>query len=375
VSSVTREGIDELVQLLQQRAQHASTKHVDRPFRLPIDRAFIKAGFGSIVTGTAFSGELSIGDEVEIAPQGIRARVRGLQVHQRTVERVYAGQRVAINLAGVEREELERGNVVTEPGYLLPTKRIAVQLHLLHNAPRPLRDGTPIRLHVGTGEWVARILLLSGDQLEPGETAFAEVRINDAIACARFDRFVIRSYSPIHTIGGGIILEPYPLRYRRRSRDYWYSCERKAQQDYTVTALTLLEENAMGLSLQQLCVLLHIRPQHAREIINVLVEDNRAIELGTHFYMSIRTYQQVRDELISAVKAYHTAHPLHRGIDKSMLLARLKGVNDADTFESLLERFETEGVIVVDREVVRLPEHTVELTGHYAEIAKRMERV
>lgn len=376
VSSVTGEGLSELVQLIQRKAMEVKPrKEVERPFRLPIDRAFIRAGFGVIVTGTAFSGEVSVGQEVEISPIGVRTRIRSMQVHKQSVERAFAGQRVAMNLAGIERESIERGYVVTEVGYMPPTNRIAVHVRLLPSAKKPLRDGAPVRLHIGTGEWVARLLLLSGNELAPGEDAFAELRADEYLACVRYDRFVIRSYSPIETIGGGIVIEPYPPKLRRRSQRYIESCKRKSTGDYEAAAEMLLEEHANGLSVRELSVLLHMKLQHTADLLNMLCKRGSAIRLGDDLCISATTYKVAKDEVLSLLRSYHQEHPLHMGMRKSVLFGQVSSISNEATLELLLLRLQEENEIAVERELVRLRSHSPSLSGRYLEIANSMLKI
>jgi selenocysteine-specific elongation factor len=373
VSSVTGEGFDELLKLIQQKAKEVIPhKDVERPFRLPIDRAFIKSGFGVIVTGTAFSGEVCVGQEVEIMPLEIRTRIRSMQVHGNSVEKAFAGQRVAMNLVGIEREEISRGCVVTEVGYMKPTNRIVVKLRLLEDAKKPLKDGAPVRLHIGTGEWIARALLLKGDELEPGEEEFVELRTDEKIACVRYDRFVIRSYSPQETIGGGLVIEPYPQRYRRRSPQYYESCVRKASTDYKETALALLDEHKDGLKVSELSVLLHLKRELTAKLLEELCEEGKAIKLSDVFFMSAKSYDTASEELLSLLRSYHSKHPLHMGMKKVTLLGQLESIESDAVLELLLKRLEVEGRVVVEKELVRLPEHSPKLTGRYSQIADRM---
>lgn len=376
VSSVTGEGLSELVQLIQRKADEVNPrKETERPFRLPIDRAFIKAGFGVVVTGTAFSGEVGVGQEVEISPIGVRTRVRSLQVHKQNVERAFAGQRVAMNLTGIERETIERGYVATEVGYMPPTNRIAVRVRLLPSAKKPLKDGAPVRLHIGTGEWVARLLLLSGSELNPGEEAFAELRTDEYIACVRYDRFIIRSYSPIETVGGGIVIEPYPPKLRRTSQRYIESCKRKSTGNYEAAAEALLEEHANGLKPKELSILLHTGRERTIEMLNKLCERGSAVKLGDELYISAATYKLAKDEVLSLLRSYHREHPLHMGMRKGVLFGQVNSISDEATFELLLSRLQEEGEISIEREVVRLSSHSPSLSGRYLDIAKGMLKV
>lgn len=376
VSSVTGEGLDELKRIIQRKANEVKPrKEMERPFRLPIDRAFIKPGFGVIVTGTAFSGEVSIGQEVEIAPLGVRTRVRSIQVHKRDVNRAFAGQRVAMNLTGIEREDIERGHVVTEVGYMLPTNRIAVKLRLLPSAKKPLKDGAPVRLHIGTGEWIARVFLISDKEIQPCGVGFVELRTDEQVACVRYDRFVIRSYSPAETIGGGVIIEPYPPKYRRRSERYLESCRRKSTGDYADAASAILEEHPNGLKVNELSVLMHMNHESTKELLKKLCKNGNAVKLSDELFISSSACEAAKDELLSLLHSYHEVHPLHRGIRKSTLFGQMQSVTDETTLELLLLRLQEEGEVAVERELVRLSTHSPSISGRYLDVANKMLKV
>src|ERR671923_1201815 len=215
VSAKTAQGIDELKRALQELVVRVPPKQSEGKFRLPVDRVFTIRGFGTVVTGTLFSGMIRVEDRVQIYPKGIEAKVRGLQVHNAGVPEAVAGQRTAVNLQGIEKVELERGDVLGRPGEFLPTFMLDAVLQHLADAPRPLRHRARVRLHVGTSEIMGRVILLDRDELAPGEETYVQFRLEaPAIALPR-DRFVIRSYSPVQTIGGGMLLDVQPAKHRR----------------------------------------------------------------------------------------------------------------------------------------------------------------
>jgi selenocysteine-specific elongation factor len=215
-SAVTHAGLGELLAALDAALDHApSRRDIGRP-RLPIDRVFTITGFGTVVTGTLQDGPLRTGQEVEIVPRGTRARIRGLQAHKRGVEAGHPGSRLAVNLAGVAKGELARGDVLTLSGRLRPTTAIDVRLEVLPGAPRPVAHNAELELYLGAAETPARVLLLDRDELPPGESGWAQLRLARPIAAARGDRFIVRVPSPSLTIGGGLVVEPWARRHRRR---------------------------------------------------------------------------------------------------------------------------------------------------------------
>ena len=218
VSAATGEGLDDLKHALAKLVAEAQTRSSDGPFRLPVDRVFSMRGFGTVVTGTSAAGRLRIGDSVMVYPMQHKTKVRGLQVHNEEVQEIYAGQRTAVNLQAVERALIQRGNVVATPGALVPTHLLDVELELLSSAPRPLKHRAKVRFHTGTAEHLATAVLLDREELKPGEKAFAQIRLDQPTTALRGDRFVLRSYSPVQTIGGGAILHPLPRKHKGHGR-------------------------------------------------------------------------------------------------------------------------------------------------------------
>jgi selenocysteine-specific elongation factor len=379
VSSVTGEGLDELLKLMDAVAQEVPPKDTTRPFRLPIDDAFVKAGFGTIVRGAIFSGIVRVGDEVEVMPKGLFTRVRSLHTYGKPVEVAVAGQRAAMNLSGIEREIVERGDVVVQPGTMVATDRIDVRLKLLpetafHRSVSvpSLRHGSPIRFHLGTAERIGRIFFLDRDEVDLGEEIFAEVRLEEPIACAWGDLFVIRTYSPMVTIGGGQVIEPVPpQRKRRRIASEIQRLEQKAksQSDY---AATLLSESEKGLSSSEVAKRLFVSTEQARQILDELVAAGLAIPLDNQTIVHADFVNRLRSEIVAQLSRYHAERPLRRGMPKEQL--RVAVGAPAEIFEQLLQLFAQTGEIVIDREAVRLPSHEVQLSEEHRVWAQRMEQ-
>ena len=249
VSSRTGDGLPELRSALRQLAEETPQRPVSGLLRLPVDRVFSLKGFGTVVTGTLVSGELIEGEEVEALPSGARARVRGLQVHGESVERVGAGSRTAVNLGGVDKEALARGDVLVRPGSVLPTALLDVELSLLPDA-RPLRDGARVRVHAASAERLGRVRLLEAASLEPGASGVAQLRLESPFVAGRGDRLVLRSYSPALTIAGAVVLDPLPP--RRRAADATLVSALRGKDAATAAAAFAEQAGAAGLALPAL---------------------------------------------------------------------------------------------------------------------------
>ncbi|MCS7265595.1 MAG: selenocysteine-specific translation elongation factor [Armatimonadetes bacterium] len=379
VSSVTREGLDKLLKLMDIIAQEVPPKDTTRPLRLPIDDIFVKAGFGTIVRGAIFSGTVHIGDEVEVVPKGVITRVRSLQSYGKPVEIAFAGQRAAMNLGGVEREAIERGDVVTLPNTLFSTDRIDVRLKTLQrNAFHPsvsvpkLRHGSPIRFHIGTAERIGKIFLFDRDELELGDETFAEIQLDEPIACAWGDLFVIRTYSPMVTIGGGQVIEPLPKKRRRRkvaSELNLLAQKAKSERDYIVA---ILSEGDRSLTLKEVEQRLFLTAEQARQIIIELVNSKIATMLDNQTIVSSELLNQTFESILSLLLRYHSERPLRRGMLKEQLRSAI-GL-PSEIFEPLIQRFVQSGEIVLDKEIVRLSYHEIKLNEEQQKWAQRIEQ-
>ena len=215
VSAVTGQGLAELTAAIEEMASRIGERRDSGLFRIPVDRVFTMKGFGSVVTGTLVSGSVNVGDTVEVLPRGIHAKVRGIQVHNEPQESAEAGQRTAINLQGVDRAALERGDVVAHPGIFESSQRLDVRLEYLGGAGRVLKNRALTRFHTGTSEIMARVVLIDREELQPGQKVYAQLLLEDPVVAMGRDRFVIRSYSPIRTVGGGEILDPDAIKQKK----------------------------------------------------------------------------------------------------------------------------------------------------------------
>jgi len=225
VSGKTGMGLDRLKEELDNIAQRIVPKKDRSPFRLPVDRVFSMSGAGTVITGTLWSGEIKLDERAHVYPVNKEVRIRSIQIHGKKADKAVAGQRVALNLVGLDKDDIDRGDVILAPGFLSPGYMFDGQLKLLESAPKELKNRTRIRLHHGTSEVLGRVVLTDREVLKPGNTAFVQLRLESPIVPKYNDNFVIRSYSPIQTIGGGRILDSHPVKYRASHKDFGERCQ------------------------------------------------------------------------------------------------------------------------------------------------------
>ena len=366
-SAVTGQGLDHLLSTLQELlARERVRANTGRP-RLPIDRVFTVAGFGTVVTGTLLDGELRLGQDLEVQPGGLRTRVRGLQAHKKKLEVVTAGTRTAVNLGGVGWENLQRGQVLGAPGSLQPTRALDARLRLIRET-RPLRHNAEVTFHTGAAETIGRVSLLDRDELQPGEEAWVQVRLRDEVALERGDLFVVRLPSPSMTVGGGSVVEPRARRHRRRQSVVLEQLEVLAQgtpEDIILQHLRAREPAEVDALVKRsgLPVI------EARAAVERLVNERAVLLLraaaanghstpdGRAFAVSSAGWQHLTREVEQILGSYHQAFPLRRGFPKEELRTRLNA--EPRLFVRELERLAEQGTAVEDGPFVRLASHSV----------------
>lgn len=363
-SSVTGEGLPELVATIEQRLKEITPKKdIGRP-RLPIDRVFTIAGFGTVVTGTLIDGRFTLGQEVEILPSKLRSRIRGLQTHKRKVEVAVPGSRVAVNLTGLATFDLARGDVVTIPGWLKATIAVDAKLRLLSEAPDPVAHNATVTFHSGTSEVVARVRLLEKAEMAPGETSWVQLHFARPVAVVKGDLFILRSSKG--TIGGGEVVDPYAKRHRRfhaATIERLNTMEKGDPEEIFIKVLEMAEPSELGKIVQRS----GLQQEVARRAAETLARGGRIVVLGSKtlqsntFLFSRRGWQDLTDAAKEATLAYHQQFPLRAGMPKEELKSRLKLSPRA--FSEALALLVGEGVLVEEGASVRLPKFQVRLTS------------
>jgi selenocysteine-specific elongation factor len=320
VSSITGEGIAELLDALAAGASQVPTRpDHGNPF-LPIDRVFTMSGFGTVVTGTLSGGALRIGQEIEIAPAGRRARIRGLQTHRSPVELAEPGTRVAANLAGVSREDIARGDVVSLPGRLKPVARFDARVRVVPGAPFALEHGLEATLHIGAAERAVTIRILGQNALQPGEVGWVQVRCREAVVAQRRQRFILRLPSPARTVAGGQVADLHPRRRRFDSTE--------VQRLNTLLGGTIPEVILAGMAgrrtwfIPQIAAATGFREEETQAAIDCLVERGQIVSLGAS-YVPAKTWEGMRRLVSLTLEAYHSANPMRRGMPREQLRATL----------------------------------------------------
>lgn len=356
VSGITGKGIPELVDLIDSIAGQMQERPVTGRARMSVDRVFSVTGFGTVVTGTLAEGRLEIGDTVEILPHGLSARVRGLQVHNKKVEAAEAGQRVAINIAGIECEQVDRGNVVTVPGLLKTSHRLDIRIKLLADAGKPLANRTRIRVHVGTTELLARVILLETEELEPGDTGLAQLECEEPAVAARGDRLIIRSYSPMHTIAGGKVIDPQPLKHKRFDRNVIEDLKtREKGTPKDLVRQYMAFSTQVAFTGEDFIRGLGMDADVFRKTMDEMVSEGQVRQFTSDskpYYILSSLFDRKAVQLTKSLEDFHNQFPLRNGISKEETRSRnFTGLN-SKLFNALMEIFEAEGIVRLSGESI-----------------------
>ena len=356
VSARTRQGLPELLQALSDcLAERPPRPDLGRP-RLPVDRVFTMPGFGTVVTGTLIDGSLRLGEELEILPAGLRGRVRGLQTHKKKEEQAIPGSRTAVNISGINIDQVLRGDVIAHPGDYHPTRRIDVQFRLLPDVSQAVEHNTPVKLFLGAAEVQARLRLLGSERLDPGDTGWLQLELDQPLVAVRGDRYILRRPSPGETLGGGMVVDPHPKgRHKRFGSDVLTRLEALAQGDPADILLQALL--ALGTApLNDVVERSHLDERVAQESVQKLLEAGTMIALETQgntagvsansLVTSLGGWNDLSSRAIQEVTSYHQNNPLRRGLPREELKSRLKlpsGPTGARLFTLALRRLAIEG--------------------------------
>jgi selenocysteine-specific elongation factor len=374
-SSRTGEGLDELKNQLRRLSLEAPPKPADLPFRLPIDRSFVIKGFGSVVTGTLIAGTVEKEAEVEIFPLGKRARVRGIEVYNAPADRATAGQRTALNLAGTEAKQMTRGMVLAAPGLFQPTTCLDCTLSLLPTA-RPLKNHAQVHFHCGTAEMLARVVVIEGKEMKPGATGFVQLRLSEPGLFVPGDRFIIRQFSPVTTIGGGGVLDNAPPKHRPGDPITLESL-RLLERGEPEARIELLAQRAGEATPADLAARTGWKPAEILRVAKSLEAQKRLVLLGQPPSLLVHAahFERLTILLLEQLGKFHAANPLVPGLPKEELRAKLgargaaHAVPSAALHNALLQFLTTQGKIDVQGEMVRLGGRTIQLSAE--EVAAR----
>ncbi|MGE5415392.1 MAG: selenocysteine-specific translation elongation factor [Acidobacteriota bacterium] len=374
VSSVTGENITELLQMIVEISAEVQERPSLGKVRMPIDRVFTMTGFGTVVTGTLWSGQISLNDSLQVLPWEKTARVRTLQVHNSKVDKALAGQRVAVNLQGIEVHEIRRGNVLVTPGYLQTSYRINANLRLLKSSPRPLRNWARIRFHLGTDEAMGRVVLLDRDELQPGESGYVQLVLEKPVVSAKNDRFVVRFYSPVTTIGGGVVIDPSPPKQKRFNEDVLKQMVIQEEGSLKEVVLQELERHplmakepneiakAAGASLEEVGAALAELVEE-EEIYKIMVDTKS-------YSICAIGMDQVISKITGVLEEYRNKYPLRKGIAREELRTRYFKEYPTKLFNALLGALAERGFVYLTSTHVQLSGEPIQI-GENAQSAIR----
>jgi selenocysteine-specific elongation factor len=375
VSAVTGRGIADLTAALDELGEKIPERSVNGLFRLPVDRVFTMKGFGTVVTGTLMSGQVRVGDPVMIYPGRMTSKIRGVQVHNDTVTEARCGQRTAINFQGLEKAAIQRGDVLARPGTLVPSFMEDVLLHYLESNKKPIKNRTRIRFHTGTSEVLGNLVLLDADELAPGQDSVAQVRLDTPLTLVRDDRFVIRSYSPVRTIGGGQILNPLPPKHKRFRADVVEGLKNLAVLDpEALISYHAAASEYAGVSYQNLILMTNLSEKRLDAALQVLLSRKGLIcadkesRIYIHGDAASRLQERVRNQLVD----YHRDNPLKAGMLKEELKSKCPPAVGDKLFHLTLQQLIKDQVVVAEEERLRLASHRVRLAVNQAELKDKM---
>lgn len=353
-SSITLDGIQELKDLITKKYNEKDNSIIASDFRLPIDRAFTLKGLGTVVTGTLVEGKINKGDAIEIFPSHLTSKARTIQVHNEEVESAHAGQRVAINIPNISKEEINRGDVIAPKDTYFVTDLIDVAFTTLKTTTRVIQNNTRLRLYIGTTEVMCRISILDSDMILPGDTVFAELKLEEPIVCKFSDRFVIRFYSPLETIGGGKVLKSKTTYHKRFDSNIINTLKVIASGDTKEIVLLYLNNNFFEKN-DLLTILKHtgLRKVDVKDVLGELILEDKVLKIKDIYY-SLDYYEKLEEKMVNFLKNYHNNNHLDNGINKEEIRLKIFEGLDKNHFDLLLEESLRKQIIKVQGSEIAL---------------------
>lgn len=379
ISNETGKGIDALKQTIFELLSQAEDRQDRGIFRLPIDRVFTMKGFGTVVAGTVLSGSLTPDQMVELLPQRQKLRVRGLQIHEQNEKLVKIGDRAAINLAGIEKDAIHRGDVLAAPDSFRPTRFFDGKFYLLESAPKNLKNTSRIRLNIGTSEVIGRVSILDKDEVKPGESAFIQFRLESPVVPDVGDRYVVRTYSPVYTIGGGSVLDVNPRRHKRFSDEVVKKITTLEGGDpKKIIEQLLRNQKVQGITKNQIAQQASLAMDTVESVVEQLLQEHRAFqysEKGQHYLIHDSFHAQLAAGVVDALERFHQTNPTRRGISKTELKNLIGLPVEVLLLNKTLEELAQENKIVVADNRVALATHQLQLTERQQKLMDRIAKI
>lgn len=378
VSNTTGEGLDKLKTIINELINKIETKKDKGIFYMPIDRCFTMKGFGTVIAGTILSGKIKIGDTVELLPHKKILKIRGIEVHNKKVEEVGTGFRAAINIAGAEKEEIERGNIIAQPGHFEPSLYMNGSLYLLNSA-LSLKTFTRVRLHIGTSEILSRVVILEKKNIEPGEKAMVQFRLEKPAVCNIGDRFVIRSYTPPVTIGGGVILEPRAEKIKAFDEKMLEHLQKiETQEPIILVEEDLNQSHTIPRRIEDIAKDVNLNLGTVKELLKELLNRNVAISIDEkrELYYSYKNFMELKNSIVDIIKNYHHNNPTLIGMPRLALITNLPKGFDNTLFNFTINQLKQEQKINITEDgKIGLYDFKVSLNRELEEMVQKLEKI
>ena len=373
VDSVSRRGLDELVQKIDEISEDIEEKKTDAPSRMSIDRVFSLKGFGTIVTGTLIEGKISVDDEMTIYPSEKKVKVRNLQVHGCDVKTAYAGQRTAINLSNIKVSEIQRGDVIAQTGSVEESMMIDVNISLVEHCKKSLKHWDRIRIFHGTKQILCRIVPLNEDEIQYGESGYAQLRLEEKIVAKKGDRLIIRSYSPMDTIGGGVIIDTAPKKHKIYDESVIEALKIKEKGELKDILEEYLKLNLSNyITLKELVSYTGEKEEYVKEGLNALIDENKVFCVNK-YYLHISHYQKLKERVIDILTKYHKQYRLRNGILKEELRSKVDNSLKVKDMDVILNKMVEEKDIKVQDNLVSNYDFEVKFNQKQLSIKKEIE--
>ncbi len=378
VSSTTNKGIDLFVSTLENICKSLPQRKFSPIFRLPVDRVFSMKGFGTVITGTLMSGKIDVGSDIMVYPKQIISKVRGIQVHSDGVETAGPGTRTAINFQGLDKELINRGDILSTPDTLIESYMVDAHFQYLKSNAKPAKARTRIRFHSGTSEILGYMVLLDRKELFAGDEACVQFRLESPVCCIKDDRYVIRSYSPVKTIGGGTILNPASQKHKLFDEKVTMGLENLLLDDMEQTISFFLSlKGYQGLTFFQLRVMTNIPDKKLAATLQKMLAKQKVIQTDKEkqLYIIGRFFDEFKEKLVLQLEAYHTNNPLKEGMPTQELKSKFQYIDDAKFFNILFTKLAKENLIVLDKNIIKLATHTVALQVDQSEVKEKIKKI
>ncbi|MBW1846952.1 MAG: selenocysteine-specific translation elongation factor [Deltaproteobacteria bacterium] len=378
VSSQTGEGLEGFKKMLDEISTSVSHHSSTDLFRLPVDRVFTMKGFGTVITGTLASGSIKTGDTIMVYPSGIVTKVRGIQVHNESVDIAESGLRTAINFQSLDRMAVSRGDVLAAPDSLITSYMSDVSFNYLASNKKPIKNRARVRFHTGTSEVLGNLILLETEELQPGESAVAQIRLDSPVAIVKDDRYVIRSYSPVRTIGGGFIINPVPQKHKRLKPEVTARLkELDGLGPDEMISHYVDDSGYKGVSFSTLKVMTNLPGKQLEKSIQSLLSKKVIVQTNkeNQVYIHKNSFDKIKGDALKYLESYHLENPLKPGMAKEELKSKFPAFLDSKLFNIVLNQMVKDKQVIQEEDVVRSAAHTVSLGADQTDVREKILKV